>query len=111
MNLWQDGRYAARKLRNSPGFAITAVLTMALGIGVTTAIFSVCDALLWRPAPLPHLDRLMMIMQAVPGDPNDWNTATPFDMEAIRRENRTLEVSPVGRMAWPISPAAASRTA
>lgn len=90
MNIWQDVCYAARKLRHAPGFAITAVLTMALGIGVTTAIFSVCDALLWRPAPLPHLERLVMVMQAVPGDPSDSTEATPGDVEAIRRENRTL---------------------
>ncbi len=90
MNLWQDIRYGARVLRKSPGFAITAVMTMALGIGVTTAIFSVCDALLWRPVPVPHLESLVTVMQAVPGDPNDWNEATPADVDDIRRQSRTL---------------------
>ncbi len=91
MNFWRDVRYAARMLKNSPGFALTAILTMALGIGATTAIFSVCDAMLWKPVPLPHLESLVMIHQAVPGEPNDWNDATPADLEDIRRENRSLE--------------------
>ncbi|MGA8029835.1 MAG: ABC transporter permease [Bryobacteraceae bacterium] len=91
MNLWQDGRYAGRKLLKAPAFAITAIITMALGIGVTTAIFSVCDALLWRPAPLPHLERLVMVMQEIPGELNDWNPASPADVDALRDENRTLE--------------------
>jgi putative ABC transport system permease protein len=64
---------------------------MALGIGVTTAIFSVCDALLWKPIPLPHMDSLVMLMQADPNDPNDWESATSGDVEDIRAQNRTLD--------------------
>ena len=63
---------------------------MGLGIGVTTAIFSVCDAMLWKPVPLPNLDTLVTVLQRVPGDPNEWNNATPADLEDIRRRNRTL---------------------
>jgi putative ABC transport system permease protein len=90
MNLWHDVRQGARKLRSSRGFAITSVLTMALGIGVTTAIFSVCDAMLWKPMPLPGLDKLVMIMRGVPDDPNEWNEATPAEVRDIRRQAHSL---------------------
>ena len=65
-------------------------MTMALGIGVTTAIFSTCDALLWKPMPLPGLDRLVTVMRAVPDDPNDWNSATPGEIGEIRRDAKSL---------------------
>jgi putative ABC transport system permease protein len=91
MNLWQDIRYGERMLRKSPGFAITAVLTLALGIGATTAVFSVCDSLLWKPIALPHLESLAMVLQGVPDAPNDWNSSPPADLDDVRRQSTALE--------------------
>ena len=90
MNLWHDIRYAERMLRKSPGFTATAVLTLALGIGATTAVFSVCDSLLWKPVPLPRLESLVTVLQRIPDSPNEWNSANPLDLEDVRRDNVTL---------------------
>jgi len=57
--VWQDVRYALRNLKNAPGFALVAVLTLALGIGSSTAIFSVLDNVLMEPFPYPDAQRFM----------------------------------------------------
>ena len=62
-DLWQDVRYAARALRRSPAFTITAALVLALGIGASTAIFSAIDAVLVSRLPYPEDDRLVRIFQ------------------------------------------------
>ena len=64
--LWQDVRYALRQLRRNRAFTLTAVLTLGLGIGATTAIFSAVYALLLRPLPYPDAGRLMYISAQTP---------------------------------------------
>jgi putative ABC transport system permease protein len=58
-----DLRHAARQLLQNPGFALVAILTLALGIGASTAIFSAVNPILFQPLPYPHSDRLMMIQE------------------------------------------------
>jgi putative ABC transport system permease protein len=78
--LTNDVRFGLRMIRNSPGFTAAAVLTLALGIGGTTAIFSFVDAVLLKPLPFPHSERILNVWEKPPGgDRNGISTLNFLD--------------------------------
>src|SRR5271155_277320 len=93
---WQDVRYAARMLRKPPGFTAIAVLTIALGIGATTAIFSVVDATLLHPLPYPHPEQLVSVVDDLPGaGVKDVGISVP-EWHDFQRSGIFQYVSPLG---------------
>lgn len=65
----QDLRYAIRRMRDSPGFSLAAILTLALGLGVNSAVLSLVHAIFLSPLPVPEADRLVLIDQTQPSRP------------------------------------------
>ena len=65
-SVWSDFRYAFRTLRRMPAFTLVATLTLALGIGATTAMFTLVDEILLRPLPYPDADRIVRLLQSYP---------------------------------------------
>src|SRR3989440_2450764 len=93
----KDLSYALRALRRSPGFAVAAVLSLALGLGANTALFSAVDAVLLRPLPYRDPDRLVMVWSVTSADPQ-MNVALP-DFQAYR--DRTQSFASLGATVRP----------
>jgi len=87
----QDLRYAVRGLRKSPGFTLVVVLTLAIGIGATTAVFSVINQLLLRPLPYPDQDRLVALSNIFAGHPDSWGPVSATDVAHWRADNEVFE--------------------
>jgi putative ABC transport system permease protein len=89
--LWQDLRYALRMLRKHPGFTLIAVVTLALGIGANTAIFSVVNAVLLRPLPYDKPEQLVAIGGTDARNPGVKNSSSYPDFFDWRERNRSFE--------------------
>src|SRR5580692_11502028 len=72
-DLWTDARFAVRNLLKHPGFLVVVVLSPALGIAANSTIFSVLNALLYRPLPYPEPQNLVVVWATVPGHPDQRN--------------------------------------
>jgi predicted permease len=89
-HLRQDITYALRKLWSAPGFAVTAILTLALGVGANTAIFSVVHGVLLRPLPFPRPEQLHQVWSSNPSTGMLEGSVSPLDLEDWRAQRRVI---------------------
>ena len=89
--LLRDIRIAIRSLLKRPAFAVIAIVTLALGLGATTAIFSFVNALLLRPLPFPAPERLVVLSEINPEKRRNLPTASPRNIEDWQKQSQTIE--------------------
>lgn len=89
-DLGQDLRYGLRSLRKNPGFAIVAILTLSLGIGATTTIFSVVNGVLLRPLPFPEADQVIAFQQTNPKKGGTLDEISPANFLDWKEQSRSF---------------------
>ena len=90
-SLWQDLKFGVRMLRKQPGFTLLAVLTLALGIGANTAIFSIVNGVLLKPLPYPEPERLVMLWERNPQKGMEQESVTPPDFDDWQTQQQVFE--------------------
>jgi putative ABC transport system permease protein len=100
-HLRQDAAYTVRLLRRNPGFSVVAILTLALGIGANTAVFSVVNAVVLQPLPYPDADRIQRIGWDWNGRGQVTGALAPYKFDYLRRSNSTFEALATWRISTP----------
>src|SRR6185295_3201689 len=90
-DIWQDLRYGFRTIIRQPGFAAVAIITLALGIGANSAIFSVVNSVLLKPLPYQDPDRLVMLWESITTKSNIQNPVAPGNYVTWRDQTRSFE--------------------